>query len=115
MQASSPAISANSRLSSATWGFSQRHWRFVVIAMLVLLPVPGLRGTPANWGRPLLLAHLGLLLIWQPFLRGEYRVSLTQAALIVLGAAAVMFWISWWLLAFWVVVLAGLMGGKGFL
>jgi len=83
--------------------------------MLALLHVAVLRGTADNWARALLLAHLGLLLIWQPFLRGEYRVSLTQAALIGLGAAAVMFWISWWLLAFWVVVLAGLMGGKVFL
>ena len=115
MQASSPAVPAYSRLASATWSFSQRHWRFVVIAMLVLLHVAVLRGTVDNWARALLLAHLGLLLIWQPFLRGEHRVSLTQAAFIGLAAAVVMFWISWWLLAFWVVVLAGLVGGKVFL
>ena len=115
MQASSPAVPANSRLASATWSFSQRHWRFVVIAMLVLLHVAVLRGTADDWARALMLAHLGLLLIWQPFLRGEHRVSLTQAAFIGLGAVAVMLWIGWWLLAFWVVVLAGLVGGKVFL
>jgi signal transduction histidine kinase len=32
-----------------------------------------------------------------------------------LGAVAVMLWVGWWLLAFWVVVLAGLVGGKVFL
>jgi len=115
MQASSPALPESSRLASAAWSFSQRHWRFVVIAMLALLHVAVLRGTADNWARALLLAHLGLLLIWQPFLRGEYRVSLTQAAFIGLGAAAVTFWIGWWLLAFWVVVLAGVVGGKVFL
>ena len=115
MQASSPAVPAYSRLASATWSFSQRHWRFVVIAMLALLHVVVLRGTADDWARALMLAHFGLLLMWQPFLRGEQRVSLTQAAFIGLGAVVVMFWIGWWLLAFWVVVLAGLVGGKVFL
>jgi len=115
MQAPSPAVPAYSRLAGATWSLSQRYWRFVVVAMLVLLHVAVLRGTADEWARALLLAHLGLLLLWQPFLRGEHRVSLTQAALIALGAVAVMLWIGWWLLAFWVVVLAGLVGGKVFL
>ena len=29
----------------------------------------------AEEGAPLLLAHLGLLLLWQPFVRGEQRIS----------------------------------------
>jgi signal transduction histidine kinase len=119
MQAPSPAVPAavppNTRLASAAWRFSQRHWRFVVVAMLVLLHVAVLRGTADDWARALLLAHLGLLLLWQPFLRGEHRVSATQGVFIGLGAVAVMLWIGWWLLAFWVVVLAGLVGGKVFL
>ncbi|MBI1943643.1 MAG: sensor histidine kinase [Betaproteobacteria bacterium] len=115
MQAPSPAVPASSPLASAAWSLSQRHWRFVVIAMLALLHVAVLRGTADNWARALLLAHLGLLLLWQPFLRGEQRISLTQGAFIALGAVAVMLWLSWWLLAFWVVVLAGLVGGKVFL
>ncbi|MEW6687768.1 MAG: sensor histidine kinase [Pseudomonadota bacterium] len=115
MQAPSLAVPAYSRLASAAWSLSQRHWRFVVIAMLGLLHVAVLRGTADDWARALLLAHLGLLLLWQPFLRGEHRVSLTQAGFIALGASAVMLWLSWWLLAFWVVVLAGLVGGKVFL
>ena len=36
--------------------------------MLALLHIAVLRGTVDNWARALLLAHLGLLLIWQPFL-----------------------------------------------
>ena len=115
MQAPSPAVPVNSRLASAAWSLSQRHWRFVVVAMLALLHVAVLRGTADDWARALLLAHLGLLLLWQPFLRGEHRVSATQGAFIGLAAVAAMFWIGWWLLAFWVVVLAGLVGGKVFL
>jgi len=119
MQAPSPAVPAavppHTRLASAAWSFSQTHWRFVVVAMLVLLHVAVLRGTADNWARALLLAHLGLLLLWQPFLRGGHRISATQGAFIGLGAIAVMLWTGWWLLAFWVVVLAGLVGGKVFL
>jgi signal transduction histidine kinase len=119
MQAPRPAGSAaalaNTRLASAAWSYSQRHWRFVVVAMLALLHVAVLRGVADEWARALLLAHLGLLLLWQPFLHGEHQVSVTQGAFIGLGALAVMLWIGWWLLAFWVVVLAGLVGGKVFL
>ena len=119
MQASSRAIAAAipepSRLASAIWSLSQRHWRIVVIAMLALLHVAVLLGTADIWARALLVAHLGLLLLWQPFLRGEQQISVGQTLFIALGAVAVMLWVSWWLLAFWVVVLAGLVGGKVFL
>jgi signal transduction histidine kinase len=115
MQAPSPAVPENARLASAAWSFSQRHWRFVVVAMLALLHIAVVRGTADDWARALLLAHLGLLLLWQPFLRGQHRVSAAQGAFIGLVAVAVMLWIGWWLLVFWVVVLAGLVGGKVFL
>ena len=123
MQAPSPAIPASSnvaplassRLANAIWDLSQRHWRIVVIAMLAMLHIAVVRGTDDIWARALMLAHLGLLLLWQPFLRGEYRVSVAQAAVIALGAVVIMLWMGWWLLAFWVVVLAGLVGGKVFL
>ncbi|MGH8765493.1 MAG: hypothetical protein ACRET8_07230, partial [Burkholderiales bacterium] len=123
MQAPSPAIPdsiraavpAPSRLANAIWDLSQRHWRIVVIAMLAMLHIAVVRGTDDVWARAFMLAHLGLLLLWQPFLRGEYRVSSTQAAAIAFGAIVVMLWMGWWLLAFWVVVLSGLVGGKVFL
>ncbi len=83
--------------------------------MLALLHVAVLRGTADDWARALLIAHLGLLLLWQPFLRAEHQVSTAQGLFIGVGAVAVMLWVSWWLLAFWVVVLAGLVGGKVFL
>jgi signal transduction histidine kinase len=119
MQASSPAVPApaslTARYAGAIWSLSRRHWRVVVIAMLALLHVAVLRGVADNWARALLVAHLGLLLLWQPFLRAEHELSTAQGLLIALGATAVLLWVSWWLLAFWVVVLAGLVGGKVFL
>ena len=50
--------------------------------------------------------------MWQPFLQVDQRINVTQAVLIALASVAVMLWLGWWLLAFWVVVLAGMVGGK---
>jgi signal transduction histidine kinase len=100
------------RLANSAWGLSQRYWRVVVVAMLALLHVAVFRGVADPWARALLLAHLGLLLLWQPFLRAEQRVSPTQGLILALVASTVMLWLDWWFLAFWVVVLAGLVGGK---
>jgi signal transduction histidine kinase len=102
----------STRVANATWQFSQRYWRLVVVAMLALLHIAVVRGVADPWARALLLAHLGLLLLWQPFVRAEQRVSPAQGLVLALGAFAVMLGLSWWSLAFWVVVLAGLVGGK---
>jgi signal transduction histidine kinase len=112
MQQALPGEELFARLANAAWGFSQRYWRLVVVAMLALLHVAVFRGVADPWARALLLAHLGLLLLWQPFLRAEQRVSPAQGLILSLVAMAVMLYLDWWLLAFWVVVLAGLVGGK---
>ena len=112
MQPALPGEAMFGRLANATWGFSQRYWRLVLVAMLLLLHVAVFRGVSDPWARALLLAHLGLLLLWQPFLRAEQRVSPAQGFILALAAAAVMLYLDWWLLAFWVVVLSGLVGGK---
>jgi hypothetical protein len=100
------------RLANLAWAFSQRYWRLVVVAMLALLHIAVFRGVADPWARALLLAHLGLLLLWQPFLRAEQRISAAQGAILALVAIVVMAHLDWWLLAFWVIVIAGLVGGK---
>jgi signal transduction histidine kinase len=112
VQADGLSLPAFARIADAVARFSRRNWRVVVIAMLLLLHVAAVRGVADDWARALLLAHLGLLLLWQPFLRGQERVTLPQAALIAGAAVAVMLWLGWWLLAFWVVMLAGFVAGK---
>jgi signal transduction histidine kinase len=100
------------RLASATWDFTRRYWRLIVVAMLALLHVAVFRGVADPWARGLLLAHFGVVLLWQPFLRAEQQVSPVQGFILALVAFAIMLHLDWWLLAFWVVVLAGLVGGK---
>jgi signal transduction histidine kinase len=100
------------RIANAVWGFSQRYWKLVVVAMLALLHVAVFRGVADPWARALLLAHLGLLLLWQPFVRAEQRVSAGQGLILSALALLLLLRLDWWLLAFWVIVLAGLVGGK---
>src|SRR5438552_9509512 len=99
------------RLANSVWAFSQDYWRLVVVAMLAALHVAVFRGVADPWARALLLAHLGLLLLWQPFLRAEQRVSPTQGLILSFVAFGLMLRLDWWLLAFWVVIIAGLVGG----
>ncbi|HXU41644.1 MAG TPA: ATP-binding protein [Burkholderiales bacterium] len=100
------------RIANAVWGLSQRYWKLIVVAMLALLHVAVFRGVADPWARALLLAHLGLLLLWQPFLRAEQRVSAGQGLILSAVALVLLLRLDWWLLAFWVIVLAGLVGGK---
>jgi signal transduction histidine kinase len=112
MQPESISAPYFNRIASATWDFTRRYWRLIVVAMLALLHVAVFRGVTDPWARGLLLAHLGVVLLWQPFLRADQHVSPAQGFILALAAFAMMLRLDWWLLAFWVVVLAGLVGGK---
>jgi len=115
MQAAAPSDSDSARIARAAGAFSRRYWQYVVIGMLALLHVVALRGVADEGARVLVIAHLGLLLLWQPILRGEHPMTVTQAVVIALGAAAAVLWLNWWLLAVWTMMLAGLVGGRVFL
>jgi signal transduction histidine kinase len=112
MQVQSPLLDNLDQVSDRVWRFSQRSWRLVVIAMFVLLHFAAFRGVTDVWARAILVAHLGLLLLWQPFVRGQQRISPVQATLIGAVAALVMWRLDWWMLVFWVAILGGIVGGK---
>ena len=88
-----------------------RHLNFLLAAMLLTLHGAIAWGGGDWWQRGLLLAHFGLFLIWQPVWRGERQVSMALA-LLVLGLGA-FFAVAgnWWLIATWIAVLFGLIGG----
>ena len=88
--------------------------RWLMLAMLGLLHAAMLLGVDSAWAHPLLLAHLGLFLIWQPLWRGEREVGRGAMVFIVLSAAVTMFWLNWWVSAFWLTGLFGLVGGRVF-
>jgi len=88
--------------------------RWLLLGMLGLLHGALLLGTDSIWAHPLLIAHLGLFLLWQPLWHGEREVGRGALAFIALAAAVVVFWLNWWTIAFWLIGLFGLVGARVF-
>jgi signal transduction histidine kinase len=86
--------------------------RWLLLAMMALLHGALVVGVGNPWINPLLLAHLGLFLLWQPLWRGERDVGRGAFAFIVLAAMVAIFWLSWWVIAFWLTGLFGLVGAR---
>jgi signal transduction histidine kinase len=91
-----------------------RFNRWLLFAMLGLLHLALVLGTTSVWSRPLLFAHLGLFLLWQPLWRGERELRPGSIALILCASIAALWWLDWWLLAIWVSGLFSLVGGRVF-
>jgi signal transduction histidine kinase len=92
-----------------------RYGRYLLVAMLVLLHIAALRGVQDIWARAFMVAHVGLFMLWQPFMQGRQRLTLVQTLGVVVIAAAILFRLNWWMLGLWVAVLAGVIGGKVFM
>lgn len=95
-------------------GESLRAGRWLLLAMLGLLHGAMLLGVDSPWVYPLLITHTGLFLLWQPLWHGERRVGRGAMAFIGLAAAAAMYWLNWWTVAFWLTGLFGLVGARIF-
>ena len=91
-----------------------RYWRFLFVAMLALLHITAMRGVEDFWARALMLAHFGLFILWQPFMRGEQSLTVQQISVIALICVLVLFFWNWWLMLLWLGLLAGVVGGKVF-
>ena len=106
---------AAASLAQAPYLFIARSWRGLFIAMLLLLHLCAIRGAEDFWARGLMVAHFGLFVLWQPFMRGEQRLTPFQGAAIIAIALGILYFLNWWLLVLWVSLLAGIVGGKVFL
>jgi len=96
------------------WKSRLRTGRWMLLAMLGVLHVALMFGVDSPWVPPLLLAHLGLFLLWQPLWRGEKEVEGRALVLLLVGAVAALYWLSWWAVAFWLIGLFGLVGSRVF-
>ena len=91
---------------------SQRRW--VLLGLLGLLHLLLLQGIGSGVGRTLLVGHIGLFILWQPFVRAEQRLNTLQLLVIASLVAIATWWASNWMLIGWVMALAGIIGGKVF-
>jgi signal transduction histidine kinase len=98
--------------------FSPAHWarssRWLSLVMLVMLHAVLWLGIDNMWARPLLLAHLGVFLVWQPLWRSEMRLSWGNSLFILGVSLAALAWLNWWILAFWIGGLFALVGARAF-
>jgi signal transduction histidine kinase len=88
--------------------------RWVSLLMLVTLHIALWSGVQSVWARPFLFAHLGLFLLWQPLWRGEEKLRTRSAVIIVAASVLGLWWLNWWVLAFWVSGIFALVGGRVF-
>jgi hypothetical protein len=90
---------------------STRHQNILLAAALLTLHGAIAWGIGEWWSRGLLMAHFGLFLIWQPVWRGERRIPARHALLVLTLGTIFAFFSNWWLLAAWIAMLFGLIGG----
>ena len=80
--------------------------------MLLLLHM-GIWWDFGGWvSRSLLLAHLGLFLIWQPFWDRNLPVRFVGGAIILFVAFLFLIQLNWLLITFWTLLLVGLVAGR---
>ena len=91
----------------------RRRWIF--LAFLGSLHLVLLQGPESTLGRLLFLAHIGIGLLWQPFVRANRRFGFAGSALVVCAAALFAHNLDWVLLLVWLLLLTGVAGGKIFL
>ena len=101
----STAAGVQGRLATA-------HPQWWLGLMLLALHAALAWGITEWWSRAFLLAHFGLFLMWQPVWRGEKDIESRYAFLVVIVGFLLAAWNNWWLMAVWLAVLFGLIGGS---
>ncbi len=62
--------------------------------------------------RSLMLAHLGLFLLWQPMWSRDRRLGIPGTLIFILVTISFIAWLNWGLMAFWLLILTGFLGGR---
>ncbi|HEX5126541.1 MAG TPA: ATP-binding protein, partial [Rhodocyclaceae bacterium] len=88
---------------------------WLLVFSLLLLHVGLRQDVTTPVGRGFLIGHLGAVLLWQPLVSGQHKVSVTEMVVFALVASAMGMWMSWGLSLLWTLLLAGMFGGKLFL
>lgn len=94
--------------------FADRR-RWIFLGFLVALHLVFLQGPMAPLGKVLFLSHIGLGLLWQPFVQPRRRLGLGGTITVLICAGLTAWFLNWGLLAIWTMLLAGVVGGKVFL
>jgi signal transduction histidine kinase len=95
------------------WIDQAHHRHRLLGAALLALQAALLLPAGESFQTTLILTHFALVLLWQPFFQGSTHVVSYRAGLATLAVAVgVVLWSTWLLLAAWLLVLLGLLGGE---
>ena len=103
------ALPTHHRALRVLLSLRQQDW---LALMLLGLHAALVLGINTALSKAFLLTHFGAFLLWQPVLRGEQKLYVGQALLIVLAAALLVASESWWLMSLWISILFALIGGE---
>jgi len=92
----------------------QSRQRYALALLLLSLHGVLVWGFGSPLTQTLLLVHYGLFLLWQPVWHGEQKLTATSSALFILGGMLLVLMVNWWVLAFWMAGVFGLLGGRVF-
>jgi signal transduction histidine kinase len=88
--------------------------RWVVIAMLLALHAALVSEPGGTFQRIWLLVHFGLFLLWQPFFAAEKELKVFSVVLLFAITAVTLYYVSGWMVAGWLILLLGILGGRVF-
>ena len=92
----------------------EHHRRVLLVVMLALLHITLMQKITGFTGRTFLVAHFGVFLLWQPFVQAEARIPARQLGGMIAVLALTVAFLSWWLMTLWLMLLAGIVGGRIF-
>ena len=69
-------------------------------------------GIDSLFARAMLIVHFGVFLMWQPLWRGQHSLETRHAFVIIIVGIMLAGWSNWWLMAVWLALLFGLIGGN---
>ncbi len=106
-----PAMDADEKAPPRDHGFVAAHAHWWLGLMLLALHAGVALGLDSAWAAVFLLLHFGLFLLWQPLWRGEGKIEPRHAFRVILAGVLLSALHNGWLIALWLAVLTGLIGG----
>ena len=86
--------------------------RGLLVLLLALLYLVLWQGPVNLLGKTLFIAHLGVFMLWQPFVHAEQRLSVKTLLGVVVAVGVATLFLTGWLLSVWIMMLTGIVGGK---
>lgn len=99
-------------MKSLPANFLRRHEHHTLAVMLLLLHVVLWWDFGSAASRSLMLANIGLFLLWQPLLNQQQRLNWRALTAFAIVSLAFVSALSWLLLGFWLLIMTGLVGGR---